>query len=668
MQQRRIIGAIALAALLATSLPSVAATPDASGSVPSGVVRETLPNGMRVVIVPDRLAPVVTTELNYLVGSNDAPDGFPGTAHALEHMLFRGSEGLSKDQLYQLGGLLGGNYNASTTETVTKYTFTVPKDDLGIVLRIEASRMRGASLTQADWEQERGAIEQEVSADLSSPFYNYLSQAQAILFAGTPYAHDALGTRPSFDKTDAALLRKFYDTWYAPNNAILVIAGDVVPADALAQARAAFGGIAAQPLPPHAHADAGPVVPETLTLPTNFSVGLVALAYRMPGLNAKDFAAADVLSDVLDSQRYALHGLVTDGRALMSQYQYDAKAGVGVGLAFAAFPTGGDPAPLLADMRRVFADLVQGGVPPDLVAASKRSEIAQLAAANDSISGLAGSWSRALADQNLNSPDDMVAAYEAVTPDDVNRVARKLLGPEQAVVAILTPRSSDNPVPASNGFGGAESFSAPPDHPVALPAWAEAAFAELPAPQVVDAPDVSLLANGLLLIVQPEHVSKTVSVYGRVRGVADMQQPAGKDGLAGLMDRLFDYGTQQHDRIAYEKAFDDIAATHSAGPSFSLRVLTPDFERGMRLLAEGELQPAFRPEDVEQVKRQTAQRLTGLLPSPTTGSAAHSTRRSCRRAIRRCASRRRNRCRRCSRPTCGRFMRPRSAPTSPPSS
>ncbi|WP_371734277.1 M16 family metallopeptidase [Acidisphaera sp. S103] len=610
--KQRTIGWIAALVLVVAAIPCRAVEPAAPAN---SVLRATLSNGLRVVIVPNRLAPVVTTEMNYLAGSNDAPDGFPGTAHAVEHMMFRGSEGLDKDQLAELGALLGGTYNADTTETVTQYSYTVPADNLDMALRIEALRMRGLSLKQADWDKERGAIEQEVSGDLSSPFYNFMSQAQAILFEHTPYEHDALGTRPSFDQTDAALLRGFYEKWYAPNNAILVIVGDVRPADALVQAQAAFDGIPSRDLPAHKAIVTSPVQLKTLTLETNFPFGLIALAYRMPGLNQRDFAAADILSDVLSSERGALYDLVPDGKALFAEFTYQAKADVGFGLAMAAFPIGDDPAPLLANVRRLIADAARDGVSADLVAAAKRQELAQLAFNSNSISGLAESWSRALAFRGDQSPDDVARAYASVTVEDVDRLARLLLDPDHAVTAILTPRESAQPV-AGSGFGGTESFDSPPDHAVTLPSWAAAALAQPHVPDPGDPPDVSTLPNGLRLIVQPEHVSPTVSVYGSVRQVTWMQEPAGKEGVAALTRGLFEYGTESRDRLAFRKAVDAIAARINAGPEFSLQVLTPDFEDGMRLLAENELHPAFPSDAFTVVRGQLGQSVGGRLHTP----------------------------------------------------
>ena len=231
----------------AIALALAAGTAAASGS--SDVTRATLDNGLRVVIVRDTLAPVVTTEINYLAGSDEVPAGFPGTAHAVEHMMFRGSPGLSKDQLAAIAANMGGAFNADTTQGVTQYYFVAPAQDLNVALHVQSLRMRGVDMDPAAWAKERGAIEQEVSRDLSNPSYKFYEQLQAQLFEGTPYAHTALGTRASFDKTTAAMLKQFHDRWYAPNNAILVIAGDVDPAAALATVKADFGDIARKTLP-----------------------------------------------------------------------------------------------------------------------------------------------------------------------------------------------------------------------------------------------------------------------------------------------------------------------------------------------------------------------------------------------------------------------------------
>ena len=578
-------------------------------------VRATLPNGMRVVVIPDPLAPVVSTQLAYLAGSNDAPEGFPGTAHALEHMMFRGSEGLDRDQLFELSALLGGAYNASTAETVTQYTYTVPARDLPLVLRIEALRMRGALITQADWAQERGAIEQEVSRNLSNPSYLLYEAVQAALFAGTPYEHNALGTRPSFDRTDAALLRRFYDEWYAPNNAILVIAGAVEPAEAIAQATAAFSDIAARPLPERKPITLPPLQPASITLPTSQAYGTAALALRMPGFRDPDFFASDILGDVLGSRRGALYGLVPAGKAIGAYFTYQAMPEAGIGMAMALIPVGADAEPVLAELRQVLARAAAGEIDADLVEAAKKAEVAQLEFASDSIPGLARSWARTLAVQGAESPEELARGYTAVTLADVQRVAKRLLDGAGFVPVVLTP-GSGAPRPAGPGFGAAETFAEPPDRPVTLPGWAASALlAETPEVPGAD-PVVSTLPNGLRLIVRPEHVSKTVTVQGRVRTTTETAEPPGKEGVASLMARLFDDGTERRGRLAFRKALDDITAEASAGTSFSLRVLSRDFRAGMALLAENQLHPAFPADSLAVTRRQLTEALAGQLRSP----------------------------------------------------
>lgn len=581
----------------------------------SGVLRATLKNGLRVVIVRNDLAPVVTTEMNYLVGSNEAPQGFPGTAHAVEHMMFRGGPGLSKDQLAEITAAMGGDFNADTTQTVTQYYFTVPADDVSVALHIAALRMRGVDMAQAQWDKERGAIEQEVSRDLSSPQYKMFTQMEAALFKGTPYAHDALGTRPSFNKTTAAMLKAFHSTWYVPNNAIFVVVGAVDPAKVLAEIKTLFEDIPAKKLPARPAMNFQPAAAESLNLPTDLPYGLVVMSYRFPGAQAGDFAASQILGDVLASRRGSLYALVPEGKALFAGFEAAAFQQTGMGLAIGVFPRGGDAAKLKAEMQTVLAGTLKNGVPADLVAAAKRQEIAQIEFQKNSVSGLANAWSQALAFQGLQSPDDMKAAFEAVTVADVNRMAREYLDSAHMIGAVMTPESSGKPV-ASKGFGGAESFNAAPEKAVILPKWASAALGRLAVPKSTLNPVSTTLPNGIRLIVQSSDVSDTVNVFGQIRNRPSLQQPKGQEGVADVLDGLFEFGSTTLNRIAFQAALDEIAAQEKAGTSFSVQAPAAHFERAVQLLADNELHPALPEQAFGIVQMQAARTQSGVLESP----------------------------------------------------
>lgn len=582
-----------------------------------GVLRATLNNGLRVIIVRNPLAPVVATSVNYLVGSDEAPVGFPGTAHAQEHMMFRGSPGLTADQLANIGSVMGGNFNANTRESLTQYLYTVPAEDLDVALHIEAVRMRAVLDSKKDWDEERGAIEQEVAQDLSEPSYVLYSKLRAALFAGTPYAHDALGTRPSFDKTSARLLKSFHDKWYAPNNAILVVVGDVDPSTTLFEIKQLFGDIPAKKLPPKPTFTPRPMKPVSFTVDTDRPVGTLMLAMRTPGLDSADFPALEVLSDVLSSRRFELYGLVPQGKAVGAEFALDPLPNAGIAYATVSFTPGTDSKALQTDVRQILTKVIHDGVPPELVDAAKIQERSAAQFQKNSIPELASIWSDAVALYGLQSPDEDLARIEKVTVEDVNRVARKYLDLDHAVSAVMLPRGSGKPVASrGGGFGGQESISLGEAKPTPLPAWAEKALHRLVVPPSTLHPVVSTLPNGLTLIVQTEDVSDTVSVFGHIQNRPETEEPAGQEGIAQVLDDLLPYGSEHLDRLAFQQALDKIGAREHAGTDFSVQALAENFETAVQLLADNELHPGLPPRALDIIKVQVAQGVAARNTSP----------------------------------------------------
>ena len=595
--------------LLLTVLPLHAADP-------ANITRATLSNGLQVVIVRSALAPVVTVELNFKVGGDETPPGFPGSAHAEEHMAFRGCTGMTADQTADIYAQLGGRDNADTQQNITQYFTTVPAADLDVALQAQAACLRGVDDSEEEWAHERGAIEQEVSRDLSNPTYKFIDRLNGDMFAGTPYAHDPLGTRPSFDATTGAMLKAFYKQWYTPGNAILVIVGDVDPAATIAKVKELYGDIPNHPVPEHPAVNLTPVKPETFTLDSNLPYVLGFIAYRLPGTDSPDYAAVQVLSDILASQRADVYGMVPAGKALYAGFgvaENYPKASVGFGEI--ALPAGADSAGPINELRQIIEGYAQKGLPQDLFDAAKRSEIASDEFQRNSIPGLASTWSEALTAEGRNSPEDDLEAIRKVTLADVNRVAKQYLVPNNSITATLKPSPSGEAV-AAKGFGGEEKMTSAPTKPVVLPDWAKGSLSQLKVPADYIVASDTTLPNGLRLIVKTDHTSPTVTVVGTVKNNADLQTPKGKEGVSDVLDGLYSYGTTTLDRLAFQKALDDIAANETAGFDFSVQILKENFSRGVQLLADNELHPALPADAFAIVKDQTVQFVAGNLKSP----------------------------------------------------
>jgi zinc protease len=579
------------------------------------VVNRTLDNGLHVIIVRDPLAPVVTQQVTYMVGANQSPQGFPGMAHATEHMMFRGSPGLSGDQLSGISAQLGGDMDAYTASTTTTYYFTVPAGDLDLTLKIEALRMAGVDDAAADWEKERGAIEQEVARDNSNPMYVLEAKARERIFAGTPYSDTGLGTKESFDLTTADMLKSFHDTWYAPNNALLVIAGDVNPKAVYSKVQALFGAIQLRQTPAKTPIALQPVSAETMSSTTDQPYGLVSFNFRAPGYRSPEYAAAEILSQVLNSPRGAISSLAYEGKALDAGFFQQTFPDTGYATAWAAFPQGKDPESLKAELKTAVQQALSG-IPADFIEAERKRIILDNELREDSVSGLAQLWTDAVALQGLKSPDDEVTVFQAVDAKTVNVEAAKLLDFDHAITLVLTPAPSGQAPQGGQVFGSPESFASVPEKPVTLPAWAAQALERLPHPEPLFRPTVFTLTNGLRLIVQPLPTGNAVSLNGSIHTNEDLQAPAGKEGVSDMLDALFDWGPRNTSRSDFEAAMDSLGAEYSVGTKFSLQVSPEYFDKAVDFLSQTLLDPALPEEAFASQLPLQAQQAGGRMQSP----------------------------------------------------
>ncbi len=279
-----------------------------ASSTPSSAktYEETLPNGLKVVIREDHRTPVVMTEVWYKVGSSDENADETGLSHALEHMMFKGTTKVPNDEYSRINTHFGGSTNAFTTANYTGYYQLYPANRLGLALEMEADRMQNLKLKESDFTPEMQVImeERRMRTDDNPQALAY-ERFRLMAYPTSPLRYPTIGYMKSIKKLKLDALKRWYQMWYTPNNAVLVIVGDVTPADAMAQVKQYFGQIPERPLPARPDVDEFMHTGErNMTIHAAVQVPSVSLAWNVPSLTTadkpEDAYALSLASEVLD--------------------------------------------------------------------------------------------------------------------------------------------------------------------------------------------------------------------------------------------------------------------------------------------------------------------------------------------------------------------------------
>ena len=272
--------------------------------------RHQLPNGLRVILSRDNRAPIVAVNLWYDVGSRHEKPGKTGFAHLFEHMMFQGSANVAKGEHFDLVQAAGGTLNATTWLDRTNYFETMPSHELELALWLESDRLGGLlpAMTQEKLDNQRDVVKNERRWSVDNqPYGTWDEKLQELLFPDEhPYHHSTIGSMEDLDAASLDDVREFFAAHYAPNNAVLTIAGDFEPGPALKMVEEHFGPIPANPAIPEAPSTAvDPIIGAEVReeLPDRVPLPRIYAAYRMPIFGSDGFAALEVAVDVLGSGR-----------------------------------------------------------------------------------------------------------------------------------------------------------------------------------------------------------------------------------------------------------------------------------------------------------------------------------------------------------------------------
>jgi zinc protease len=434
------------AAIFAAALAAPVLAADENGGK---VADFTLPNGLELVVIPDHRAPVVTHMIWYKVGAADETPGKSGLAHFLEHLMFKGTAKHPAGQFSKVVSRLGGRENAFTTYDYTGYFQRVPSEKLKTVMEFEADRMTGLQLTDAVVLPERDVILEEQNQRVrNNPHARLSQQISAALYLNSPYGKPVIGWRHEMEQLTRDDAIGFYRRFYGPNDAVVVIAGDVEPQQALKLAQETYGKVKRRStiLPRHRPQEPRPVAVRSLTLADpRVEQPMIQRAYLVPSFaTAKpgQSEALELLAHILGSGNNSrlYRTLVMDKHvAVGAGAWYDSSA-----LDMSKFTVYGTPRlgvtlpQLEAAIDAVIAHVISKGVTPEELARSKTRLIADAVYAHDSQASMARWYGEALTTgSTVSDVEHWPDRIRAVTAQQVQDAARHWLEKRRSVTGYL---------------------------------------------------------------------------------------------------------------------------------------------------------------------------------------------------------------------------------------
>jgi zinc protease len=589
----------------------------------AGIRTAELPNGLRIYLKPIPGATAVTTMVVYKVGSADEDKEWTGLSHYLEHLMFKGTATLKPGDIDRISFRNGGSNNAFTNTDLTAYHFTFPAGRWLAALEVEADRMRNLRIDKEhEFDKEKGAVISELDGGEDSPWDLEGKAILPLLFGKmAPYGHPIIGEAKHVRDATPAVIKAHYDKWYHPNNAALIMVGGFDADQALVAIKKLFGPIPRAKLPPRkAVPRAEAKRPARLEMESKFSVARLLIGYNTVRSSDADYAALNVLEALLSRGKTSrLYKNLVEGAEIASAIGADHTAGRypgWFGVQVELLP-GKDRAEAEKLALKELARLRDEKVSAAELKRVKHLILAKQVFDRESVSGLCTSIAEAVTTNDLDFARKYLPRVLAVSADDVQRVARKYLAPEQRVTVWSVPakgaKAASSRAPAARQSAARQSGGTPPPNPLPEAERGSKRALRLPSPlrggagggvsarRDKAAPAGFSLAktqrlvlpNGLVLLLFENRRLPIVEAYVNFNDV-DLYEPADKIGLASLMGSLLDEGTRKHSGTAIAELIGNVGGTLSLTSSGgSVQVLAPDRKLGLQLLLECLTQPSF---------------------------------------------------------------------------